>query len=139
MNNIIIVEGNEKYCFSNVEEVVKKYLGNDFYSLEENEKYKRLRMKTLINSTFRKIPIKDLKNGDIVDDITKEQYIIYNEETFILSLSKNNDIVIYEKENANLLAKNIDKIKLERVAKEYIRINDCANNLLKNILKAYTI
>ena len=30
MENIIIVEGNEKYCFQNEEEVIKQFLGQDF-------------------------------------------------------------------------------------------------------------
>lgn len=132
MENIIIVEEKEKYVFENIEEVVKQFLGKDFYELNEEEKYKRLRMRTAMNSTFRNIPIKDLKKGEKVLDIKEEQYIVYDEETFLLSLAKNNDIVIYEKENANLFAKNIDKSNLERVAKEYIRINDCANELLEN-------
>ena len=132
MENIIIVEEKEKNVFENIEEVVKQFLGKDFYDLSEEEKYKRLRMRTAMNSTFRNIPIKDLKKGEKVLDIKEEQYIVYDEETFLLSLAKNNDIVIYEKENANLFAKNIDKSNLERVAKEYIRINDCANELLEN-------
>lgn len=132
MENIIIVEEKEKYVFENIEEVVKQFLGKDFYDLSEEEKYKRLRMRTAMNSTFRNIPIKDLKKGEKVLDIKEEQYIVYDEEIFLLSLAKNNDIVIYEKENANLFAKNIDKSNLERVAKEYIRINDCANELLEN-------
>ena len=132
MENIIIVEEKEKYVFENIEEVVKQFLGKDFYDLSEEEKYKRLRMRTAMNSSFRNIQIKDLKKGEKVLDIKEEQYIVYDEETFLLSLAKNNDIVIYEKENANLFAKNIDKSNLERVAKEYIRINDCANELLEN-------
>ena len=92
-------------------------------------------MRTAMNSSFRNIQIKDLKKGEKVLDIKEEQYIVYDEETFLLSLAKNNDIVIYEKENANLFAKNIDKSNLERVAKEYIRINDCANELLENKIK----
>ncbi len=137
MENIIIVEENKKYCFSNIEEVVRKYLGDDYYNLSDDEKYKRIRIKTVMNSCFRKIPIKDLKKHEKIEDISKEQYIIYDEETFLLSLAKNNDIVIYEKENSNLFAKDIDKKSLERVAKEYIRINDCANELLENKLKLY--
>lgn len=135
MENIIIVEEKEKYVFENIEEVVKQFLGKDFYDLNEEEKYKRLRMRTAMNSSFRNIQIKDLKKGEKVLDIKEEQYIVYDEETFLLSLAKNNDIVIYEKENANLFAKNIDKSNLERVAKEYIRINDCANELLENKIK----
>lgn len=135
MEDIIIVEGKEKYCFSEIKEGVEKFLDKDFYSLTEEEKYDKIRRKTMMNAILRKIAVKDLTKGDLVKDIKEKQYIILNEETFLLSLAKNNDIVIYEKENANKFAKDIDKKNLERVADEYIRINDCADELLKNILK----
>ena len=135
MEDIIIVEGKEKYCFSEIKEGVEKFLDKDFYSLTEEEKYDKIRRKTMMNAILRKIAVKDLTKGDLVKDIKEKQYIILNEETFLLSLAKNNDIVIYEKENANKFAKDIDKKNLERVADEYIRINDCTDELLKNILK----
>lgn len=135
MEDIIIVEGKEKYCFSEIKEGVEKFLDKDFYTLTEEEKYNKIRRKTMMNAILRKTAVKDLIKGDLVKDVKEKQYIILNEETFLLSLAKNNDIVIYEKENANKFAKDIDKKKLERVANEYIRINDCADELLKNILE----
>lgn len=135
MEDIIIVEGKEKYCFSEIKEAVEQFLDKDFYSLTEEEKYNKIRRKTMMNAILKKTAVKDLTKGDLVKDIKEKQYIILNEETFLLSLAKNNDIVIYEKENANKFAKDIDKKNLERVANEYIRINDCTDELLKNILK----
>ena len=135
MGNIVIVEGKNKYCFRNLEEIVKQFLGKDFYNLSKEEQDKKIRMKTVMNSTFRKIPIKDLKKGETVTDVSKEQYIIYDEEILLLSLAKNNDIVIYEKENANIFVKNIDKNKLEKFKNEYIIVNYCANELIENKLR----
>ena len=135
MEDIIIVEGKEKYCFSEIKEAVEQFLDKDFYSLTEEEKYNKIRRKTMMNAILKKTAVKDLTKGDLVKDIKEKQYIILNEEAFLLSLAKNNDIVIYEKENANKFAKDIDKKNLERVADEYIRINDCTDELLKNILK----
>ena len=102
MENIIIVEGNEKYCFQNEEEVIKQFLGQDFYKLTEEEKYKRIRLRTVMNASIKNTPIKDLKKGEKIENIGEEQYIINNEETYILSLIKNNDIVMYEREKANI-------------------------------------
>ena len=135
MGNIVIIEGKNKYCFRNLEEIIKQFLGKDFYNLSKEEQYKKIRMKTVMNSTFRKIPIKDLKKGETVTDVSKEQYIIYDEEILLLSLAKNNDIVIYEKENANIFVKNIDKNKLEKFKNEYIIVNYCANELIENKLR----
>lgn len=131
MKEIIIVEGNNKYVFSNEKEVVEQFLGKDFYKLSEKEQYQRLKLRTLMNATFRGMPARDIKQGDTIKNVEDMQYIIWDEETFLLSLAKNNDIVMYEKENVNILAKGIDKEALERISKEYIRINDCANEILK--------
>ena len=132
MNNIIVVEGNNKYIFSSKKEMIKQFLGKDFLELDSSEKYKKLKLKTLINSTYKGIPIKDIIQGDIIDDITQKQYIIFDEETFLLSLAKNNDIVIYENEKSNLFIKDINKDNLERIEKKYIRVNDFVNIILQN-------
>lgn len=135
MDNIIIVEENNKYCFKNIKEVVKKFLGDDFYNLSDEEKYEKIRLKTAMNAILKNIPIKDLKKGEKIENIKDEQYIVYDEETFILSLIKNNDIVVYEKEVANMFVKNIDKTDLKKIEKEYIIVNYCINELLENKLK----
>lgn len=139
MENIIIVEGNEKYCFQNEEEVIKQFLGQDFYKLTEEEKYKRIRLRTVMNASIKNTPIKDLKKGEKIENIGEEQYIINNEETYILSLIKNNDIVMYEREKANIFVKdtykNIEKRKLEKIENEYIIVNYCVNELIENETK----
>ena len=135
MNTIVIVENDEKCCFENIKEIVKQFLGEDFYNLNEEEKYKRLRLRTIRNASFNKLPLIDIKKGEKVKDIEKAQYIIYDEEILLLSLAKNNDIVIYEKENANIFVKNIDKNKLEKFKNEYIIVNYCANELIENKLR----
>ena len=61
MNNIVIVENDEKYCFENIKEIVKQFLGEDFYNLNEEEKYKRLRLRTMRNASFNKLPLIDIK------------------------------------------------------------------------------
>ena len=47
MGNIVIVEGKNKYCFRNLEEIVKQFLGKDFYNLSKEEQDKKIRMKTV--------------------------------------------------------------------------------------------
>lgn len=136
IDDIIIVEGKNKYIFSDKKEVIEKILGEDYYKLSESEQYERLKLRTLMNATFNGIPARDLRQEGKIQDITDKQYIIWDEETFVLSLSKNNDIVIYEKDKANIFAKGIDKEKLERIGGEYIRINDCANEILQNKIKS---
>ena len=109
MKDIIIVEGKSKYEFNDKKEIVKQFLGEDFYKLKDNEKYKRIKLKTLMNATFRNIEVKDIIKGDSIDNIEKNQYIVYDEDTYLLSLAKNNDIVIYENEKVNQFSENINK------------------------------
>ena len=139
MDNIVIVENYEKYCFKTLEEIVKQFLGEDFYDLKQEEKYKRLRLKTVRNAVFNNnAPVIDLRKGEKIENIENKQYIVYDEETFILSLAKNNDIVMYEYINANIFVKNLDKEgkeSLEKLDKDYIIINFCADKLLENKIK----
>ena len=85
-----------------------------------------------MNSAFNGIQLKDIIQGDVIEDITEKQYIVFDEETFLLSLAKNNDIVIYEKEKADIFTKDVDIDNLKRIGKEYIRTNDCVNTILQN-------
>lgn len=135
MDNIVVVENNEKYCFKTLEEAVKQFLGEDFYDLNDKDKYERIRLRTVRNAIFNNLPVIDLKKGDKLEYVEKKQYIIYDEETFLLSLAKNNDIVLYEEINANIFVKNIDKEKLDKLDGDYIIINFCADELLKNKVK----
>ena len=136
MKPIIVVENGEKYEYNGIEDMVKALLGENYYNLPENEKISKLRLKTYMNATLRNLPIKDLTNGEKVEEIEKRQYIILDEITFLLSLAKNNDIVIYENENSEEFANGMDKERLKRIAGNYIRINDCANEILKNKIQA---
>lgn len=82
MVNIIIVEGREKYNLLNIKEAVEQFLGEDFYKLSNEEKYIRIRMKTIMNAYLKNKKVKDLKKGEVIKDVRKEQYIIYDEEIF---------------------------------------------------------
>ena len=139
MDNIVIVENNEKYCFDTLEEAVKQFLGEDFYNLNDEDKYKVLRLKTVRNSVFNNnVPVIDLRKGEEISNIKNKQYIVYDEETFFLSLAKNNDIVLYENKNANIFVKNLNKEEketLEKLDDDYIIVNFCVDKLLENKMK----
>lgn len=139
MDNIVIVENNEKYCFNTLEEAVKQFLGEDFYNLNDEDKYKVLRLKTVRNSVFNNnVPVIDLRKGEEISNIKNKQYIVYDEETFFLSLAKNNDIVLYENKNAHIFLKNLNKEEIETLEKlddDYIIVNFCVDKLLENKMK----
>ena len=128
-NAIIVVEDGKKFCYSGKEELVKSMLGEDYYNLSNEEKQKRLEICTYRNAGLEQIPIVNINKGEVVNNIDK-RYIVYDEDTFILSLAKNNKLVIYEKEDANIFAKDVDKQKLKRISESYICINDCVDSIL---------
>lgn len=129
--NYVVVEYEKKYEFDKIEDIIKSILGEDYYNLSEEEKYKKLKLKTFMNAGIKNIPIIEMKNSKQILDIKEEIYILKDEITFLLSLAKNKDIVIFEKESNKELAKDIDTTNLRKVSEEYIVINDCANQILE--------
>lgn len=73
---------------------------------------------------------------EIVKSILGENYYklnkLLNEKMFLLSLIKNKDIVVFEKESNKILTKNIDTTKLRKISGEYIVVNDCIDQILKD-------
>lgn len=129
--NYVVVEYGKKYEFDKIEDIIKSILGEDYYNLSEEEKYKKLKLKTFMNAGIKNIPIIEMKNSKQILDIKEDMYILKDEKTFLLSLAKNKDIVIFEKESNKELAKNIDTTNLRIISEEYIVINDCANQILE--------
>lgn len=129
--NYVIVEYKSKYEFDKIEEIIENILGENYYSLSEEEKYEKLKLKTFINAGAKRLPIIEIKNSSKMPDINKGVYILQNEKTFLLSLAKNKDIVIFEKEKNKILAQDIDTANLRKVSEEYIVINDCVDEILK--------
>lgn len=129
--NYVVVEYEKKYEFDKIEDIIKSILGENYYDLSEEEKYKKLKLKTYINAVAKNIPIIEMKDTKQTPNIENEIYILKDEMTFLLSLAKNKDIVIFEKESNKVLAKDIDTTNLRKISEEYIVINDCANQILE--------
>ena len=62
--------------FNDKKEIVKQFLGEDFYKLKDNEKYKRIKLKTLMNATFRNIEVKDIIKGNTRSSVTLKKISI---------------------------------------------------------------
>lgn len=129
--NYVVVEYEKKYEFDKIEDIIKSILGENYYDLSEEEKYEKIKLKTYINAVAKNIPIIEMKDTKQTPNIENEIYILKDEMTFLLSLAKNKDIVIFEKESNKVLAKDIDTTNLRKISEEYIVINDCANQILE--------
>lgn len=60
--NYVVVEYEKKYEFDKIEDIIKSILGENYYDLSEEEKYKKLKLKTYINAVAKNIPIIEMKD-----------------------------------------------------------------------------
>ena len=116
MDNLIVIEGKEKYMFNNIEELVKALVSEDFYELNDAQKLELLEMRAIANTGLKK-------------DIN---FLLKDEYTYILSLAKYNRIMLLEKVDAKIFGKYIDNIDTED---NYIVVNKLADKIMKNYLE----
>ena len=116
MDNLIVIEGKDKYMFNNIEELVKTFVSEDFYELDNAHKLELLEMRAIANTGLDK-------------DV---EFILKDEDTFILSLAKYNKIILLEKVDAKIFGKYIDNIDTED---NYIIVNKLADKIMKNYLE----
>ena len=116
MDNLIVIEGKEKYMFNNIEELVKALVSEDFYELNDAQKLELLEMRAIANTGL---------NKDI-------NFVLKDEYTYILSLAKYNRIMLLEKVDAKIYGKYIDNIDTED---NYIVVNKLADKIMKNYLE----
>ena len=116
MDNLIVIEGKDKYMFNNMEELVKTFVSEDFYELDNAHKLELLEMRAIANTGL---------NKDI-------NFVLKDEYTYILSLAKYNRIMLLEKVDAKIFGKYIDNIDTED---NYIIVNKLADKILKKYLE----
>lgn len=128
LKKIIIMENNNEIQCNTLEEVVKVLIDEEYYNLETNQKIKKLKIKALQNTIGNKMQILENLQANQIEDIN-EKFIIKDETTYILSLLTTNKILMLERIDANIFAKDIDKTKIEN---NYIVLNKFAKELLYN-------
>lgn len=118
--NLIILTKANNFQLDTLEELVEIYFGQDYKNKTEEEKiqkrYKKIypfallhKMNVLLNQTTEVIDGKLKK----VEKVNKDKSVyINNDENFFLSLCKMGEIRIFEKKEANIFGKNIDKTKM---------------------------
>ena len=55
MENLIVIEGKEKYKFEDLESLVKRFINNNYYNMSEDERKIELEKKSIANTMLRKI------------------------------------------------------------------------------------
>ncbi len=130
MENLIVIEGKEKYKFDNLESLVKGFINYNYYNMSENEKKIELEKKSIANAIIRKIKVIKLEND--FSNFDENAFILYDEFTYIVSLIKFDIIVLLEKTDANIFGKYINK---EGMTDNYIILNKFANEIMKNYIE----
>ncbi len=130
MENLIVIEGKEKYKFEDLESLVKRFINDNFYNMSEDERKIELEKKTIANTMLRNTKVVELDKD--LSNLDENAFILFDEITYILSLLKFNIIVLLEKTDANIFGKYINR---EGIEDNYIIINKFANEIMKNYIK----
>lgn len=130
MENLIVIEGKEKYQYRDIESLVEKFINENYFYMTEADRKAELEKRAIINNQQNKIKICKLDNK--TTNFDKNAFIIYDEITYILSLLKFNKIILLEKTNANILGKYINK---ENIDENYLILNRFADEIMQKYLE----
>lgn len=130
MENIIVIEGKEKYQYRDIESLVEKFINENYFYMDEADRKVELEKGAIMNNPQNKIKICKLDNK--TTNFDKNAFIIYDEITYILSLLKFNKIILLEKTNANILGKYINK---ENIEENYLILNKFADEIMQKYLE----
>ena len=130
MENLIVIEGKEKYQYKDIKGLIENFINKNYFNMSEEERQKELEKKTIANTMLNNIKVVKLENGKKIFD--ENSFILYDEISYILSMLKFNKIVLLEKTNSNIFSKYINK---ENIESNYIIINKFANEILEKYLE----
>ena len=130
MENLIVIEGKEKYQYNDIESLIKGFIKERYYNMSETEQKNELEKKAIANTIQDNIKIYNMEAK--AQNYDKEAFIVYDEITYILSMLKFNKIILLEKTNANIFGKYINK---ENITDNYIIVNKFANEIIQKYLE----
>ena len=130
MENLIVIEGKEKYKYNDIESLIKGFINERYYNMSETEQKNELEKKAIANTIQYNIKIYNMESK--AQNYDKEAFILYDEITYILSMLKFNKIILLEKTNANIFGKYINK---ENITDNYIIVNKFANEIIQKYLE----
>lgn len=129
MEDLIVIVGNDKYQYKDLESLICGFINNDYYNMSDEEKMNELEKKAIANSM--QYSIKVVKLEEKTNDFDEDAFILYDEITYILSMLKFDRFILLERTDANIFGKYINK---ENMQDNYIIINKFANDILKKYL-----
>lgn len=130
MDNLIVIEGKEKYKYDNIENLIESFVSKNYFDMPNKEKSNTLEKKAIANTMMDNIKI--VKLNKYPDDFEENAFILYNEISYILSMLKFNKLMLLERTDANIFGRYINK---ETIEDNYIIVNKFANEILKKYLE----
>ena len=130
MENLIVIEGKEKYQYKDIKSLVKNFINENYYNMSKQEKKDELEKKCVANTILNNIKI--VKLEEKTEDFDENAFVLYDEISYILSMLKFNKIILLERTDANIFGRYINK---ENIKDNYLIINKFANEIMKKYLK----
>ena len=130
MENLIVIEGKEKYKYNDIKSLIKGFINERYYNMSETEQKNEIEKKAIANTIQDNIKIYNMESK--AQNYDKEAFILYDEITYILSMLKFNKIILLEKTHANIFGKYINK---ENITDNYIIVNKFANEIIQKYLE----
>lgn len=128
LKELIVIENQKKYQFSDKVEIVKFLLGSNYYMQSKQKKLEQMEINALIKCKGTNLQITKIKGEENKEKINvKNKFIIYDEKTYILSLLLTNKIMLLESINSDVFTDQLDKTNIKE---NYIIVNKFAEELL---------
>ena len=129
MENLIVIEGKEKYQYKDIKSLIENFINKNYFDMSKEERKTELEKKTIANTMQSNIKVAKLEK---TGDFDENAFILYDEFCYILSMAKFNKIILLERVDANIFGRYINK---ENIKDNYIIINKFANEIMKKYLK----
>lgn len=130
MEKLIVIEGEQRYKYDSIEKLIQTFLSANYFSMSAEEKLELIEKKAVANTMQDNIEI--IKLTDFKQEFKDNAFILYDENSYILSMLKFNKLILLERTDADIFGKYINKDLIED---NYIIVNKFANDILKKYLE----
>ena len=77
MENLIVIEGIEKYQYRNLKDLIKKFVDENYFNMSDEKKLFELEKRTIANAKLCNIPIIKLREDR--KNYNNKSFILYND------------------------------------------------------------
>lgn len=133
LKNLILIENGKSKGFDNLEDLIRELLGSNYYNLGKEEKMELMELNAkakVLNSEHNVVILNNENKSKISVD---NNFVVYDEITYVLSSLLVKRYFILEKESCNIFTKDLDKTDTKNET-EYIILNTFAKELLKKYI-----